>query len=186
MDIGNTKSTPSACSRNPLVLTSGNWYYESTMTYRPGFTIVEIIVVITVIGILSGIGVVSYSGMQVRARDTERAADAESMRTAFETYYEQKGDYPALTPTELGLITDFYTNTLRIPASALVAPAAPAGATFSWGWGTTAGSTSQYVLATFHADGTQCMDTTPCTRYVITWWKEADNSQQQILSKFGN
>lgn len=160
------------------------------MKHNSGFTIVEIIVVVTVIAILAGIGVVSYSGMQVRARDTERQADAESMRAALETYYEQKGDYPALITSpsnaELALVPDFYTNTLRIPPSALVAPAAPAGTTFSWGWGATASSTNQYVLASFHSDGSQCTDTLPCTRYIITWWKETDNSQQQILSKFGN
>lgn len=39
---------------------------------------------------------VSYSAMQVRARDTERQADAESIAAAFETYYEQTGSYPSL------------------------------------------------------------------------------------------
>lgn len=65
------------------------------MKRRFGFTVVEIIIVITVISILAGIGIVSYSGMQVRARDTERQADVEAIAAAFETYYEQYGTYPS-------------------------------------------------------------------------------------------
>ena len=160
------------------------------MKYLRGFTVVELVVVITAIAILAGIGMVSYSGMQVRARDNERKADAESMQAAVETYYEQKGEYPAFITTpasaELGLVPDFYTNTLRIPPSALVIPGAASGTTFSWGWGQTANNSNQYMLQSLHADGTPCIDTAPCTRYIIKWWRESDSTQQEIRSKFGN
>lgn len=165
-----------------------------------GFTIVEIIVVITAIGILATIGIVSYSGVQMRARDTERKADAESMQAALETFYEQSGRYPALiyvssgspSNAELGKTPDFYTSDLRMPSSALVAPGSTTGTTISWQWNTTPTSTT-YSLATYSSappTNTLCQAAaTPaptCVRYVIRWLRESDNSIQQITSKFGN
>jgi prepilin-type N-terminal cleavage/methylation domain-containing protein len=40
-----------------------------------GFTLVEVLIVITVIAILVAIGIVSYSGVQARARDSKRIED---------------------------------------------------------------------------------------------------------------
>lgn len=169
------------------------------MKHLRGFTIVEIIVVITVIGILATIGIVSYSGMQVRARDTERKADAESMQSALETFYEQNGRYPAYiyvgnndpSNAELAKSPDFYTTTLRLPSAALIAPSAT-GTSSSWQWNTTP-TASTYSLTTYSSSSptnTLCQATTipapNCVRYVIRWLKESDNSTQQIISKFGN
>lgn len=156
------------------------------MKQHLGFTIVEVAIVITVIAILSTVSAVSYSAMQVRARDTERQADVDSMKAALETYYEQKGEYPALISSELGAVPTFYTDTLRLSNAVLVAPSAASGTTFSWIWANSVTSSTQYGLMTYHSDGTQCIDTAPCTRYTMSWLKEADNSTQTVLSKFGN
>jgi len=42
---------------------------------QPGFTIVELLIVIVVIGILAAITIVAYNGIQQRARDSKRTDD---------------------------------------------------------------------------------------------------------------
>jgi general secretion pathway protein G len=44
-------------------------------TKQPGFTIVELLIVIVVIGILAAITIVAYNGVQNRARDTAAVSD---------------------------------------------------------------------------------------------------------------
>lgn len=59
-----------------------------------GFTIVELIVVITVIGILASITVISYNGVQHRTQNENRAAQLQSWQSAFERYKAAKGEVP--------------------------------------------------------------------------------------------
>ena len=59
-----------------------------------GFTIVELMIVISVISILAGISIVSYNGMQKGTRDKEREADVEAIQAELESYYNQEGGYP--------------------------------------------------------------------------------------------
>ncbi len=64
---------------------------------QPGFTIVELLIVIVVIGILAAISIVAYSGIQTRARDTQRKNDLAIIATSLRLYAVDKGDY--ITPT---------------------------------------------------------------------------------------
>lgn len=54
---------------------------------RHGFTIVELIIIITVMGILLTLGVVNLSGSQANARDAERKSDLETIAIHLETFY---------------------------------------------------------------------------------------------------
>lgn len=54
---------------------------------RCGFTVVEVVIVITIMGILLTLGVVMLSSTQANARDDERRSDAESFATLLESYY---------------------------------------------------------------------------------------------------
>jgi len=60
-----------------------------------GFTIVELLIVIVVIGILAAITVVAYSGIQARARDSQRQSDIRMITKALELYYVDNNQYPA-------------------------------------------------------------------------------------------
>jgi type IV pilus assembly protein PilA len=51
-----------------------------------GFTIVELLIVITVIGILASIGIVSYNGSQNNARDAAVRSDLDSAAGVLESY----------------------------------------------------------------------------------------------------
>lgn len=59
-----------------------------------GFTIVELLVVIVVIGILVSVTVVAFTGVQKRARDSQRLSDVAVIVKALELYKLAKGEYP--------------------------------------------------------------------------------------------
>jgi len=59
-----------------------------------GFTIVELLIVIVVIAILAAITIVAYNGVQARARDSRRANDLASIKTAVLTYDAINGGVP--------------------------------------------------------------------------------------------
>ncbi len=57
---------------------------------RPtGFTLLELLVVISIIGILIAMGTVAFSTAQKRGRDSKRRGDVKAMQAAFEQYYAQ-------------------------------------------------------------------------------------------------
>lgn len=68
----------------------------SLKSKQKGFTIVELLIVIVVIGILVALVVTTFSGIQRRARDTERQTDIKAVHSQVEAYYAQNGRYPTL------------------------------------------------------------------------------------------
>lgn len=52
-----------------------------------GFTLLEILVVISIIGILIALGASAYSVAQKKSRDARRQGDLKQMQNAFEQYY---------------------------------------------------------------------------------------------------
>ena len=63
---------------------------------QQGFTIVELLIVIVVIGILALLVITTFTGIQQRARDTERQTDVKAIHGQLEAYYAQNGRYPTL------------------------------------------------------------------------------------------
>lgn len=64
---------------------------------QKGFTIVELLIVIVVIGILAGLVVTTFTGIQQKARNTERETDIKAIHGQVEAYYAQNGRYPTLS-----------------------------------------------------------------------------------------
>jgi len=61
-----------------------------------GFTLFELLVVISIIGILLALGMVGFSTAQKKARDARRKEDMEAIQKAMEQYYALSGgSYPA-------------------------------------------------------------------------------------------
>ncbi|HCR52662.1 TPA: hypothetical protein DIV48_03420 [Candidatus Kaiserbacteria bacterium] len=63
-----------------------------------GFTLVELLIVISIIGILSSIVVGTLNGARIKARDTKRVQDMVQLRTAIVMYYVDNGSYPLPHP----------------------------------------------------------------------------------------
>ena len=59
-----------------------------------GFTLVELLVVITILGILATIGLVAFASSQARGRDVQRKSDLKQIATALEMFYSDYGVYP--------------------------------------------------------------------------------------------
>lgn len=66
-----------------------------------GFTLVELLVVISIIAVLSVIGITIFSGVQKNARDARRKGDIESISKALESNYTSgsSNPYPILLDT---------------------------------------------------------------------------------------
>ena len=62
---------------------------------RNGFTLIELMVVISIIGVLAGIAVVQVKNMQRKARETALKKDLHDMREAIDNFYADKQRYPA-------------------------------------------------------------------------------------------
>ena len=77
---------------------------------KKGFTLVELLVVVSIIAILSLIGLTIFTNVQKGARDARRKADVDSIVKAYEGKYQPlTGKYPAL------LATDFSAGKIPTP-----------------------------------------------------------------------
>lgn len=59
---------------------------------RRGFTIIELVIVITIMGILMTLGVVNLRSSQANSRDTERRLDIDTIAQHLESYYSSGAD----------------------------------------------------------------------------------------------
>lgn len=61
---------------------------------KKGFTLVEILVVVTIMSLLASIAAVSYTRFVKQSRDARRKTDIEQVRAGIELYRNFKGAYP--------------------------------------------------------------------------------------------
>lgn len=66
-----------------------------TSTHR-GFTLVELLVVISIIAILTGIIVTNLTSSRAKARDAKRVSDLGQIQLAIELYYDRCKQYPPM------------------------------------------------------------------------------------------
>jgi prepilin-type N-terminal cleavage/methylation domain-containing protein len=67
---------------------------SSNIKKLSGFTLVELLVVISIIGILSSFAIVSLNAARTKARDALRKGDMAQLRTALNLYYDDFSAYP--------------------------------------------------------------------------------------------
>ena len=90
-----------------------------------GFTLIELMVVISIIGILAGLTLSSYSGAQKQARDSQRRSDLNQYRNSLEVYAGANNlKYPSYAnENAYNAATSLYsTHLTSVMSSALIDP----------------------------------------------------------------
>ena len=139
-------------------------HMRSLQSYKKqeGFTIVELLIVIVVIGILAALVIVTFSGIQQRARDTERKTDINAVQGHVEAFYAQNGYYP--TRTHVNDPTWRSTNTRGLDPAALADPSNAATQTLVG-----AAVAGSYAYEPVTTGGASCeADETTCAAYSLT------------------
>jgi general secretion pathway protein G len=77
----------------------------------PGFTLVELLVVMAILGILVAIAVPQLQKAPIRAKEATLREDLFTFRTCFDQYYADKGHYPDTLQT---LVTDKYMRKIPV------------------------------------------------------------------------
>ena len=78
---------------------------HSSLTRNSGFTLVELLIVISLISILAAMGLVQYKNSVVSSKEAVLRTDLFRMRDAIDQYYADKGKYPSALDS---LVSDGY------------------------------------------------------------------------------
>ncbi len=165
--------------------------------YSRGFSIVELLIVITIMGVLLTLAVVNMNSAQVNARDTERKGDIESIALNLEAFYKTGidtttvfGRYPS---TGLAGTTADITFSLRDADLKSFTPPGATGPDTGFlaatnNVQTTSGVLPQPTLSTYiyqpiRQNGSLCDDYTYCQKFNLYYMLEADNTVYMVTSK---
>ncbi|NQU47703.1 MAG: type II secretion system protein [Planctomycetes bacterium] len=73
---------------------------------QAGFTIIEMLIVVTILAMLAGVLIPILQEGQSTARDSRRMADLRSVQSALADYYRENGGYPNTSGAWLGDAVD--------------------------------------------------------------------------------
>ncbi len=129
---------------------------------QKGFTIVELLIVIVVIGILAALVITTFTGIQQKARDTERTTDIKALHGQIEAYFAQNQKYPTLA--NMNDSTWRASNMKGLDQEALKDPKGGSTPTL-----VTTPASGAYAYAVTASDGSACDNTTKdCAEYTLT------------------
>lgn len=83
----------------------------STRTGERGFTLIELIIVLSIIGLLVGVALPTYRSASVKAREAVLKENLYILRRLIDQYAQDKGKYPASLQA---LVQDSYIRTIPI------------------------------------------------------------------------
>ncbi len=72
------------------------------ITWKKGFTIPELLIVLALFGLLLALGAWSVSSARARVRDAQRVSDVALLRQSLQQYFLQASTYPVSTGVNLG------------------------------------------------------------------------------------
>lgn len=160
---------------------------------RRGFTIVELIVVISVMGILLVLGVVNLRGSQANARDAERKTDIETIAIHLDTFYNSGtegstsvGRYPStvIVGIETTILRDIDPESLATPGATSSSLVAATNSTQTTADVSPQPNINQYVYQPIQSDGTLCtLESQECRKFNLYYKLETDNAVYILTSK---
>lgn len=149
----------------------------SLKKHEQGFTIVELLIVIVVIGILAALVLNSFTGVQARARDTERRTDINAISTQLEVYYNDNGGYPTLAQLQDDAAGGFIETNLKGMDKEAIKD--PKGVKIG-----VAGST--YTYTPLPAACTGATGATPCTSFTLNGDLEKSTPDPYVKKSLNN
>jgi prepilin-type N-terminal cleavage/methylation domain-containing protein len=93
---------------------SYNCLMNVAMKKKAGFTLIEIMVVITIMAVLTAIVYASFNGARTGARDNQKISDMNVIQLALEEYYNQNHTYPA-NSGNLSVLVPQYMPSVPVP-----------------------------------------------------------------------
>jgi prepilin-type N-terminal cleavage/methylation domain-containing protein len=149
---------------------------------KSGFTILELLVVITIIGILTTITIISYSVIQANSRDSQRSSKVTVIAEALEKYYDKNGEYPSCAAMS-AQPTTVLSNTLPgIDPTALTFPKTTSGTNSILPNCNDLNSNSGDVIA-YIGDGSSTCQTQDCLQWTIKYKQEGSGRTITVNSR---
>jgi prepilin-type N-terminal cleavage/methylation domain-containing protein len=109
-----------------------------------GFSLIELLVVISIIGVLSAVLVANFMGMRERARDAQKIQDLYAVKNALRMYYNDTQSYPLGSTLDVLTVGSSYVTSL-IGVSGYTYVPGPGGDSFKLTVGLEAGAGNEDI-----------------------------------------
>lgn len=156
--------------------------------YEPGFSMVELVIVIGIISILSTLSLGYIPDALADARDSERRSDVSTIARFFEkTYREQSSASYSTYPSVESFSNDIASLSSGGLNNALIAPRQTALSTIvasSNGDLSSVVNVNMYIYQPLLNNGSLCQQhtaSTPCSRYKLWYQLESGSNPVQVL-----
>lgn len=85
-------------------------FLQNNNNRKSGFTLVELLTVVSILSLLGSSVLVNFQDTRARARDVRRLEDVQAMLAALTLYYDADGHFPCVLAGESSLNSDFLSS----------------------------------------------------------------------------